>query len=206
GSEGFERSYEGSGLGLTIAQKYAHLLGVDITLKSEPGKGSEFNVCFPSRMCVFGDQLPGEEQKTADKETSLPAHLSAQLPRILLIDDDPVIHQLAGYMLSEVALIEPTSDGEKALEYATRNRYAAIMLDIHLKGRLGGLQVLQKLKSMKNTETIPVIAVTAYSMLGDKEHFLSLGCSHYLSKPFSRQELLELMLTILTSSQGHETS
>ncbi len=206
GSEGFERSYEGSGLGLTIAQKYAHLLGVDITLKSEPGKGSEFNVCFPSRMCVFGDQLPGEEQKSADKETSLPAHLSAQLPRILLIDDDPVIHQLAGYMLSEVALIEPTSDGEKALEYATRNRYAAIMLDIHLKGRLGGLQVLQKLKSMKNTETIPVIAVTAYSMLGDKEHFLSLGCSHYLSKPFSRQELLELMLTILTSSQGHETS
>lgn len=206
GSEGFERSYEGSGLGLTIAHKYTQLLGASICLNSETGKGSEFCVCFPARMSVKADQLPSEAKLPDSQEAASWQTRPQQLPRILLIDDDLVIHQLAGYMLSELATIDYSTDGDKALELASGQTYAAILLDIHLKGKLGGLQVLQKLRATESLQAVPIIAVTAYSMLGDREHFLSLGCSHYLSKPFSKNELVELLSHILGQTTRQETS
>jgi len=70
-------------------------------------------------------------------------------------------------------------------------------MDINLTGKLNGLDLAHEIKKLNEYENIPIIAITAYAMVGDKEKMLNGGCTHYLSKPFSRNDLLSLLREIL---------
>ena len=65
-------------------------------------------------------------------------------------------------------------------------------MDINLGDGLSGLEVTKKIKKLKDYKETPIVAITAFAMEGDKEEFLSAGCTHYLSKPFSKSEFIEL--------------
>lgn len=73
-----------------------------------------------------------------------------------------------------------------------------IFMDINLRRGLDGKQATQEIRKIKGYETIPIVATTAYAMPGDKEEFLAAGCSHYLSKPFTKQSVLSLVEDILS--------
>lgn len=199
GSEGYERSYEGSGLGLTIAKKYIELLQGQIKISSETGKGSVFCLCFPANL-LREKTVETSSGTVASPNISLKAKTDkSTLPRFLLIDDDPVIKELCLHMLEDIAVVEHSAWGEQAMEMLDNKNYAAVLLDISLKGRLSGLEVLNKLRNDKRYRNLPIVALTAYSMLGDKEKFISAGCSHYLSKPFTKDELRSIVLQVLGS-------
>ena len=69
-------------------------------------------------------------------------------------------------------------------------------MDINLKG-MNGLETVSRIREIKGYENTPIVAVTAYAMMGDKEKFLSVGCTHYISKPFFKKDLVDLLTDIL---------
>jgi CheY-like chemotaxis protein len=109
------------------------------------------------------------------------------------VDDDEISFILIDRMLRNLVVLEYASSGEKALELLKDNIYSMVLLDINLPKGISGLDVLAEIRKMPAYDNIPVVAVTAYSMLGDRENFLAKGCTDYLSKPFTKSQLVELI-------------
>lgn len=95
-----------------------------------------------------------------------------------------------GYSLLKAA------DGEEALDMATREQPNLIIMDIQLP-KLSGLEVTKKLRQMPASSHIPIIALTAYAMKGDRQKFIAAGCDAYLSKPINTRELLGVITRML---------
>ncbi len=117
--------------------------------------------------------------------------------KILIVEDNPQNMRLMEMTLKARAytLLKAT-DGEEALQVATRERPDLIIMDIQLP-RLSGLEVMVRLRQMNGFKHIPVIAITAYAMKGDKEKSLEAGCDAYLPKPINTHELPNLIAEML---------
>jgi two-component system cell cycle response regulator DivK len=109
--------------------------------------------------------------------------------KILIVEDNPQNMRLVEMVLRAggYTLLKAT-DGEEALDMAMRERPGLIIMDIQLP-KLSGLEVTKKLRRMPAFNGIPIIALTAYAMKGDKEKFIDGGCDAYLSKPINIREL-----------------
>jgi len=192
-SEGLDRTFEGTGLGLTISKRYTEMLGGKISLQSKVGSGSTFTVSFPEDKDIRKAAV-SQADSTISKHTH-PEHLVAKskLPKILLVDDDEISYILILRMLKGLADLDYAENGLIALDSIHKTVYDMVLLDINLPKGVSGLDVLLKLKKMNVYQNVPIVAITAYSMQGDKESFLAKGCSHYLSKPFSKEELVSAL-------------
>jgi len=187
-SEGLGRSFEGTGLGLTICKKYINLLGGEIMLESDLGCGSSFSVSFPA------DTLhPEQGNNAAEIDTTPPKATQEgepqQLPKVLLVDDDDMTPLLVIQMLQGVVEIDYAATGAEGVSLLTDNTYVMFLLDINLKIGLSGFDVLNEIRKLPKYESTPIIAITAYAMMGDKEVFLSQGFTDYISKPFTGSKL-----------------
>lgn len=118
--------------------------------------------------------------------------------KILLVEDNPLNLELATDLL-ELAGHEvvPAETGELALELARQQPFDLILIDVSLPGK-DGLQVTAELKSDANTRDIPVVAVTAHAMVGDREKVLAAGCKGYLTKPINTRTFAEEVAAFLT--------
>ena len=189
-SEGRNRNFEGTGLGLNITKKLVEKFGGKISVESEPGKGSTFIVKLP---------VTSEEEKIEEKiavEKAPPTVLTEQKsvkPLALSVDDDPFVYLILEKYLDGLADLEQTKDGEFAVKLCMQKQYDYIFMDINLGRGMNGKQVAQAIRKIKDYESIPIIATTGYAMVGDKEEFLAAGCSHYLAKPFGKQDVLNLL-------------
>ena len=102
---------------------------------------------------------------------------------ILIVEDNEMNMQLAEYLLEEAGFaVLKASSGEEALELTGRVVPDLILMDLHLPV-LDGLSVVRRLKSEERTSRIPILALTAHAMRGDRERFLEAGCDGYISKP-----------------------
>ena len=110
--------------------------------------------------------------------------------KILIVEDNPQNMRLIEMLLKARGFnfILKAIDGEEALDVATRELPDLIVMDIQLP-KLNGLEVTKKLRQMPFFSRIPIIALTAYAMKGDKEKLIEAGCDAYLPKPFSAREL-----------------
>jgi PAS domain S-box-containing protein len=180
-SEGYGRTFEGTGLGLTLAKKYIDLMKGNIAVSSVVGKGSTFIVKFP----VTGDS--GQEKYNIRKPADKLLQGKGKL-KILIVEDDSDSREYAKIVLRNMCNIETTESGEEAIELIKRNKYELIIMDIGLKG-ISGLEAVKVIRTIKNYGNTPIIALTAFALKGDKEKILAGGCSHYISKPFTPAEL-----------------
>lgn len=200
-SEGLSRGFEGTGLGLTITKRFVALLNGTIDFTSEEGLGTTFSVSFP---LYKGETTKQQFEKPTKKESvmtindnSQPTELKGNLPKILLVENDDISKEVTEMFLEGLCEVDFASDGISALELVKKNKYDAFLMDINLGSGLNGKDVTQKIRKMKGYEKTPIIAVTAFAMKGDKEEFLNAGCTHYLSKPFERETLIELLQDVL---------
>ncbi len=108
-------------------------------------------------------------------------------PLLLLVENDQPSRDVTKFFLKEICNIEFAFDSAEALEKINKKSFDAILMDINLGRGMNGIQLTQEIKKIEGYKNIPIIALTAYAMLGDKEKFLSSGCTHYLSKPFSKK-------------------
>lgn len=119
-------------------------------------------------------------------------------PQILIVDDDKASRDITRLFLRELCNIDVAEDGATAIRMAGEKKYEAILMDIGLGREMSGLEATKKIRKLEGCEEIPVVAVTAYAMKGDKEEFLKAGCTHYLSKPFESNTIKSLMKEILS--------
>lgn len=113
-----------------------------------------------------------------------------ELKNILYVEDEDVAFQVAKRFLENLYAVENAENAECAITMLGNTRYDLILMDISLKHSINGLDLTRLIRSMPGYIQIPILAVTAHAMVGDKEKILESGCNAYLSKPFSRMELI----------------
>ena len=173
------RKFGGTGLGLAITKRLCNLLGGDVAVTSQEGKGSRFTITLPLRAADVWNAVEGPAPEVSGPE---------QAATLLLIDDDPQVHDLLGEMLSrEGYRVEHATSGPDALTMVQKVRPAGILLDVMMP-QVDGWTVLSALKRDPNLADIPVIIV---SMLDERPLGLSLGAAEFLTKPIDRSRLVE---------------
>jgi signal transduction histidine kinase/ActR/RegA family two-component response regulator len=197
-SEGFSRTFEGSGLGLSLCSKIARLLNARVWVESVVGKGSDFYVELPLAKSETVQLQPSVEEGQVITTHRLSR---GSVPEVLIVEDNEINRRLAALYLRELCNTEMAENGYVALEKIKRRKYDAILMDINLGAGPDGLSIAHQIKDYELNKNTPVIAVTGYTMHGDKEKLLSNGCSHYLPKPYDKQTLLKLFSGILYGQQ-----
>jgi len=196
-SEGQNRNFEGTGLGLTIAKKMVRLLGGDIWVESVVGEGSKFTVVVPfPEKPAMGPEPPSYNMPHS--ETGFQSRKSSmEKPQILLVEDNEVNCRLAIAYLGNQYQVDLSPDGPSTLDMIRKKQYDAILMDINLGPGMDGLQTTAKIRMHQGYEAIPIIALTGYTMFGDKDRLIAGGCSAYLPKPFTKSEILKILEQIL---------
>jgi PAS domain S-box-containing protein len=197
--EGFERSYEGAGIGLAISNRLFNAMNGEIDVSSTQGKGSIFTVTLPiakPEEIIELTPKPDEEelQKTEQVISEKKAITKPYDSTILVIEDNPANLDYIIYLLQKLSLPYTTAanavDGFKILQKIPVN---CMLVDISLGDGISGIEFLRKVRSEPKFKDIFAIAVTAHALKGDKRRFLEHGFDDYLSKPFVLNELKDIL-------------
>jgi CheY-like chemotaxis protein len=114
-------------------------------------------------------------------------------PTLLVVEDDDINLSVIVAFLSKEFNVETATNGLEAIEKANAKKYDAILMDINLGSGITGIEVTQELRKNPDYKNAPIIAITAFAMEGDKEEFLNGGCTDYISKPFSKNDIISLV-------------
>lgn len=128
-----------------------------------------------------------------------------QKAKILYIEDNLDTQELVKIFLRQIAEIDCSTHAENILQLLSEKDYNLILLDINLPGKIDGTDAIKLIRRDERFKEIPIIAVTAYAMIGDREKFLNMGCNEYISKPFFKEELINKVNLILNQKHPKES-
>ena len=186
----FSRKFQGAGLGLTITKRLVTLMGGTIGVDSEEGRGAVFHFSLPFEKAdrPADDLRPQEEPFALNKL------------KILMVEDDRISAVSTKRLLEKLDhTVVIVDDGRPALEALKAEPFDLVLMDIQLP-RLDGMEATRALRRGKAGETnanVPVVAMTAYAMDGDRERFLAAGMDGYAAKPMVLEELKAAMVDAL---------
>ena len=183
----YNREFEGAGLGLPLVKKFADLMNGSISISSKEGEGTSVYVSLP-----FG--IPKSLQHDTTELQSREQENKIMDTKVLLVDDDETTQLLIRNLLEKYGCkVTVVGDGEKALSVLDNEEFDCILMDIQMPV-LDGVEATKQIRSSKaNFKNIPIIALTAYAMSGDREKFLKAGMDDYIAKPVDKDELIEVL-------------
>lgn len=189
------RHYEGTGLGLSLVQKLTELHGGGVFVQSEVGKGSIFTVRIPGRNMIHS------EEKTEPSILIEPVALQGQRRvygrKILLAEDiESNIFLLGDYLEHQGYELIYARHGQEALDKAQETNPDLILMDVQMPV-MDGLTATRRLRTDSRFASVPIIALTALAMTGDRERCLEAGATEYVSKPVKLKQLAELIEELL---------
>ncbi|OQX17139.1 MAG: hypothetical protein BWK80_39585 [Desulfobacteraceae bacterium IS3] len=186
------RKFGGTGLGLAITQRFCRMMGGDITVQSEHGKGTIFTIRVPARVVKPETEPPLSPPGRVQGE-----ECASELPEpennagtILVIDDDPFVRDMMKRFLAKEGFrVETVAGGEEGLKMAKKLHPDAITLDVMMSG-MDGWSVLTAMKADPELADIPVIMLT---IIDNKTMGYALGASDYMTKPVDRNRLVTIL-------------
>ncbi len=182
-SEGASRRFEGSGLGLTVAGRLASLLDGSLLVASTPGVGSTFSLWLHRADGASPASSPEGQQPDVSWERR-----TGPLD-VLIVEDNFINKTVMVNALSPFCRTEHARNGSTAIRMARAKKYQAILMDINLGVPPDGIETTREIRRLPGYQTVPIIAVTGYTLPGEREQLLSQGLSMCLPKPFAQSEL-----------------
>ena len=202
------RKYGGTGLGLTITRRLVELMGGRLEVDSQPGIGSCFHFTLPCLLDAADQAMPeaGQDrhhQPTGGLAGTAPAANAG--PAILLVEDNPVNQKLAKVLLErrgyQVTIAE---NGQQALAAIAGQAFEIVLMDMQMPV-MGGVEATQRIRQRETEQglpRLPIVAMTANAMQGDRETCLAAGMDDYLTKPIKAADLEAKLHLLLRAPAG----
>ncbi len=192
------RRFEGSGLGLSISRRLATLMGGQLYFESSPDAGSRFFFSLPLEVSSE------EELPTSDEPSSAPP-VAAHGGRILVAEDNPINILVIRTVLEKAGFeVHSVGSGEEVIPMLERMPFDLVLMDISMPG-MDGITAAGEIRRRESSDRfnrdVPIVAISAHSMKGDRERFLEAGMNDYISKPFVRETILEVINRTITDAQ-----
>nr|WP_279355706.1 ATP-binding protein [Fundidesulfovibrio agrisoli] len=193
----YSRRFGGTGLGLAIVRQLVELMGGTLSIATELGHGTEMHVTLP----LYANPEPRRAAKPAAR-ACCPADKPGN--RVLVVEDESMNRLTAVRFLQHLGF-EPVgvSDGHQALDILTQSRFDVVLMDIQMP-EMDGLEATRRLRNGGTiNRDVPVVALTAHAMSGDRDRFLAAGMDEYLTKPMEMQALREVLSRLLPGTAGN---
>ena len=189
----YVRRHQGAGLGLAIVRRIANLLGGELTIESDEGQGTTVRALFPLK-------TPGPGRTITVKAKTLKSPQTGRGLEILLVEDEAINRVTMARMLEKSGCrVSTAGDGNEGLQLAAEHAFDIILMDIQMPV-MDGIEATRRIRSGLATgvdPAVPIIALTAYAMSGDRERFLEAGMDSYVSKPVEFEVLRQVIDSIL---------
>ncbi len=201
------RRFGGTGLGLAISKRLAHLLGGDLGLETNDGPGARFFIELPALLPAPQEFAPKNDEAANYLAGPRASRLGGHTPQVLVVDDNTLNRRLTSKLLHQLgAETDTAASAEECFEKVIAGHYDFVLMDVQMPGT-DGLQATQHLRSLEaqrpeNQQPLPIIALTADAMVGDRDRCLAAGMTDYLTKPLRREDLMRVLDTYGAHSQA----
>jgi CheY-like chemotaxis protein len=194
---GFSRRYGGAGLGLSISRQLALRMGGTLTFESDVGRGSRFRL-----------ELPLQEASEAEESSEPPRRPSPHNAdgggRILVAEDNAINSLVLTKILEKAGFsVAKAGSGTEVLRHLASERFDAVLMDISMPG-MDGITAARRIRAGEASEVntdVPIVAITAHAMKGDRERFFEAGMDGYVAKPFTQDTVLESVHAALAAGE-----
>lgn len=195
----YTRRFQGAGLGLSIVRKLIGMMHGALTIDSTEGLGTTVYCSLPFK-------LPASLRRKHDEHAEKAYSLQQDQPLRILFAEDDAVNLMAGKWLLEKSgyTVGTAVDGQEALTKLSDQEFDLVLMDIQMPGMDGvaATRAIREGRAGQDKASIPIIAMTAYSMLGDREKFLVAGMDDYISKPVSMVELHTVLSKVIGGKKG----
>jgi PAS domain S-box-containing protein len=191
----YMRRFGGAGLGLSIVRRLVALMGGEICVDSEEGRGTSMYVSLPVQQAVYVAVESGRREQKGPGLSGL---------RLLLAEDDAVSMLSFTRMLQKAGyLVDVAEDGAKALALVAKEHYDCILMDVQMPVMDGvaATKAIRADEQLGKKPRVPIIAMTAYAMAGDRERLLDAGMDDYVGKPVDMEELEQTIQRVLSDRE-----
>lgn len=191
------RRYGGTGLGLTITRRLVEMFGGRIWVESVEGQGSQFYVRIPLEAAVKPKRNASESKASG----LAPVSFDGRAPRILLVEDNAVNQKVVLAILSKRGFeVEIASNGLEALTALQKAAFDLVLMDVQMP-YMDGIEATRKIREELRLVKLPIIAMTAHAMTGDRERCIAAGMNDYASKPVNPSTLVGTIVRHLEAVQ-----
>lgn len=189
------RQYQGTGLGLAICRKLVELMGGVLEVTSTPGEGAEFFFTLSFQLGKLN-----EHGDVATRETAMAKPVLGSSKKVLVVDDNAVNLKYMGIFLKKQGFeVELATNGLEALEALGAAPFDLVLMDIAMP-QMDGLEATRRIRESTDFSVnpdVPVVAMTAHALKGDREAFLAAGMNEYVGKPINPDNLLRVLFDLL---------